>query len=382
MSDIDGHVAPAFVAVRDAFAENFAAGDLGAACAVIHGDETVVDLWGGHRDVAATQPWERDTIVNVWSTTKMMAALCVLVLHDRGALSVDDPVAAHWPEFAAAGKEDVLVRHVLSHTAGLAGYDEPIDEDQMFDPIGCAARLAAQAPWWPPGSASGYHASTQGPLLGEIVRRVDGRSLGTFFREEIAGPLRADFHIGTPDAAFPRVAEMRTDEIDDGVLGGDSIRARQLRGEPSHLPLVNTDRWRRFEQPAGNGHGNARSVATIVSCLARGGVVDGHRVVSEATIERCFEVQADGIDLVLWIPVRFGIGFGLPSTGIPMGVDDRTLLWAGWGGSMAVVDVENGLTVVYVMNRMQDGTVGGMRSARVVFAAHECARRIRSADRD
>ncbi|MEZ5247094.1 MAG: serine hydrolase domain-containing protein [Acidimicrobiales bacterium] len=379
MVEIHGHVDPAFSAVHDGFAENFAQGDLGASCAVIHGDELVVDLWGGHRDVAATLPWERDTIVNVWSTTKMMAALCVLVLHDRGELSVDDPVADHWPEFAVEGKQGVRVRHVLSHTAGLAGYDPPITEEEMYDTVGCAARLARQAPWWPPGTASGYHSSTQGPLLGEIVRRVDGRSLGVFFREEIAGPLGADFHIGTPDSAFPRIAEVRTDEIDVSVAVGDSIAARQSQGEPSHASMVNTDRWRRFEQPASNGHGNARSVARIVSCLARGGVVDGHRVLSEATIERCFEVQADGIDLVLGIPVKFGIGFGMPSEGIPMGTNDRTLLWAGWGGSMAVVDVEHGLTAVYVMNRMQDGATGGIRSARVIFAAHESARRIRDA---
>ena len=377
MTEIQGHVDPAFLGVRDAFAENFTAGDLGASCAVIHGDELVADLWGGHRDVAATVPWQRDTIVNVWSTTKMMAAVCVLMLHDRGELSVDDPVAAYWPEFAANGKEGVLVRHVLSHTAGVPGYDQPITEDEMYDTARCVAQLARQAPWWPPGTASGYHSSTQGPLLGEILRRVDGRSLGAFFREEIAEPLEADFHIGTPDSGFPRIAEVRHDEIDVSVLAGDSIAARVSRGEPSHAVMVNTDRWRRFEQPASNGHGNARSVARIISALARGGVVDGHRLLSEDTIERCFEVQADGTDLVLDLPTKFGIGFGMPSEGMPMGVNDRTLFWAGWGGSMAVVDVENGLTVVYAMNRMQDGTTGGMRSARVVFAAHECARQIR-----
>lgn len=378
MTEIHGHHEPGFAPVRDAFAENFADGDLGASCVVIHGDETVVDLWGGHRDVAATLPWERDTIVNVWSTTKMMAALCVLVLHDRGVLSVDDPVASVWPEFAANGKAGVLVRHVLSHTAGVPGYDEPITEEQMYDTPFCVDRLAGQAPWWEPGTASGYHSSTQGVLLGEIVRRADGRSLGRFFRDEIAGPLGADFHIGTPDSAFDRIAEVRYDEIDTQVIPGDSIAARVSQGEPSHAAMVNTDRWRRFEQPASNGHGNARSVATVVSCLARGGLVGGHGVLSPSTIERCFDVQADGTDLVLGLPTKFGIGFGMPSEGMPMGVNDRTLFWAGWGGSMAVVDVENRVTVVYVMNRMQDGTVGGMRSARVIFAAHEAARALRA----
>ena len=377
MSEVSGECDPAWEGVRARFEENFAEGDLGASVCVIRGDERVVDLWGGHRDVAATKPWEQDTLVNVWSTTKMMAALCVLRLHDQGHLSVDDPVARFWPEFGGQGKESVLVRHVLSHTAGVPGYDIPITEEEMYDTPFCVGRLATQAPWWEPGSASGYHSSTQGPLLGEIVRRVDGRSLGTYFREEIATPVEADFHIGTPVEAFPRIAEMRTDEIDVSVAKGDSIGARVSQGEPSHASMVNTDRWRRFEQPASNGHGNARSVATVVSCLTRGGVVNGHEIISKSTLERCFEVQADGVDLVLGLHAKFGIGFGMPSKGMPMGVNDRTLFWAGWGGSFAVADVENQMTVVYVMNRMQDGTVGGVRSARVIFAAHAAAAALR-----
>ncbi|MEM7140164.1 MAG: serine hydrolase domain-containing protein [Actinomycetota bacterium] len=380
MTDIQGHCDPAWDGVKQGFAENFAEGDLGASAYVIHRGEMVVDLWGGHRDVAATLPWERDTIVNVWSTTKMMAALCVLRLHDQGRLSVDDPVASIWPEFAANGKDGVLIRHALSHSAGLPGYDDPISNEQVYDIELKVSRLAAQAPWWEPGTASGYHASTQGVLLGEIVRRVDGRTLGNYFREEIAEPLGADFHIGTPDEHFPRIAEMRTDEIDRDAVFGDTagIGARAARGEPGHAEMVNTDRWRRYEDPAGNGHGNARSVATVVSCLTRGGSVDGHEILSPATIERCFEVQADGIDHVLGLATKFGIGFGMPSEGMPMGVNDRTLFWAGWGGSFCVADVENETTVAYVMNRMQDGAVGGMRSARVIFAAHAAGAALRA----
>ncbi len=380
MTEVHGHCDPAWEGVREGFAANFAEGDLGASACVIHRDEMVVDLWGGHRDVAATAPWEQDTIVNVWSTTKMMAALCVLRLHDHGRLSVDDRIATHWPEFAANGKEGVLVKHALSHSVGLPGYDVPITEDEMYNTALCVERLAAQASWWEPGSASGYHASTQGMLLGEIVRRVDGRTLGTYYREEIAEPLGADFHIGTPEEHFPRIAEMRTDEIDpDAVFAGegDSIAARAGRSEPSHADMVNSAEWRQFEQPAGNGHGNARSVARVVSCLSRGGAVDGYQVLSPETIERCFEVQTDGTDLVLGMPTKFGIGFGMPSEGMPMGVNDRTLFWAGWGGSFCVADVDNEMTVSYVMNRMQDGTVGGMRSARVIFAAHAAGQALR-----
>ncbi len=370
MTDIHGSCDPAFEGVRTAFANNFADGDLGASCVVVHGDEVVVDLWGGHRDVAQTMPWERDTIVNVWSTTKMMAALCTLRLHDQGALSIDGPVAEYWPEFATNGKEGVLVRHVLSHTSGVPGYDTPISEEEMYDVAVCCERLAGQAPWWEPGTASGYHSSTQGMLLGEIVRRVDGRTLGNYFREEIAEPLGADFHIGTDPVHFGRIAEMRTDEMDENIPSDDSIASRVERGEPAHARMVHDERWRRFEQPAGNGHGNARSVARVVSCLARGGVIDGYPVLSPATIERCFEVQSEGLDHVIGLQTKFGIGFAMPSPDMPVGINDRTLWWGGMGGSMAVVDVENGLTAVYVMNRMRDDVAGGMRAGMVVFAAH------------
>ena len=186
---IEGTCAPAFEAVRDAFRENFGHGDVGASCAVTLDGELVVDLWGGHRDLARTHPWEQDTIVNVWSTTKMMTALCVLMLHDRGVLSLDDAVADHWPEFAASGKADVLVRHVMAHTAGLPVFDEPVDDLTVFDWDECCRRLAAQPPRWTPGDGSGYHSETQGWLLGELVARVTGRSLGAFFADEVAGPL-------------------------------------------------------------------------------------------------------------------------------------------------------------------------------------------------
>ena len=364
--------------MREAFSTNFDEGDLGASCAVVYQGELVVDLWGGHRDVAETKPWARDTIVNVWSTTKMMAALCVLVLHDRGALSVDDPVAAHWPEFSAAGKEGVLIRHLMSHTAGVPGFDPPITKEEMYDWDFCCANLAAQTPWWEPGTASGYHASTQGWLLGEVVRRVTGRTLGTFFREEIAGPLGADFHIGLDDAEFDRVAEMRTDEAEGIGDHSDPIPARQAQGEAEHTQFVNTDRWRRAEFPASNGHGNARSVVQVVSILAQGGESQGLRFLGQDTIERIFEVQASGPDLIIGHNMTFGIGYGLSTSAMPLGINDRTLFWAGWGGSMAVVDVENSLTVCYAMNRMKSDVVGDMRAGRVIFAAHDAGTALRN----
>ncbi len=378
MAEIHGTCELGFEGVREAFSTNFDEGDLGASCAVVYQGELVVDLWGGHRDVAETKPWQHDTIVNVWSTTKMMAALCVLVLHDRGALSVDDPVAAHWPEFSAAGKEGVLIRHLMSHTAGVPGFDPPITKEEMYDWDHCCANLAAQTPWWEPGTASGYHASTQGWLLGEVVRRVTGRTLGTFFSGEIAGPLGADFHIGLDDAEFDRVAEMRTDEAEGIGNHSDPIPARQAQGEAEHTQFVNTDRWRRAEFPASNGHGNARSVVQVVSILAQGGESHGVRFLGPDTIERIFEVQASGPDLIIGHNMTFGIGYGLSTPAMPLGINDRTLFWAGWGGSMAVVDVENSLTVCYAMNRMMSDVVGGMRAGRVIFAAHDAGTALRN----
>ena len=229
---------------------------------------------------------------------------------------------------------------------------------------------------WEPGSASGYHASTQSWLLGELVRRVDGRSLGAFFRDEVAVPLGADFHIGLPDPEFGRVAEMWTGGAHPIGEPEDEIVRRAERGEPDHAALVNTDEWRRAEFGASNGHGNARSVARVLSAMAEGGEIDGVRLLRPATIERIFEVQAHGVDLILGQETKFGIGYGMSCEGMPVGSNDRTFFWAGWGGSMAIVDVENRMVVTYVMNKMLSDIVGGMRAIRVIYAAHAAVKEI------
>src|SRR5579859_5413753 len=196
---VAGFTQDKFAPVREAFAANFASGaDVGASfCATLEG-ETVVDLWGGFADAAKTRPWQRDTIVNVYSTTKTMTFLTALLVADRGELDFDAPVARYWPEFAANGKAEVKVSHLMSHSAGLSGWKEPLEADDLYDWQKVTALLAAQAPYWEPGTASGYHALTQGYLVGEVVRRITGKTLGTVFREEIAAPLGADFHIGLP----------------------------------------------------------------------------------------------------------------------------------------------------------------------------------------
>ena len=204
----NGTCNPAFEAVRDAFLANFdAGGELGACVAATVNGEPVVDLWAG---LAASdgRPWEHDTIVNVYSSTKTMASLCVLMLADRGKLDLDAPVATYWPEFAHNGKGGILVSHVMAHSAGLPRFAPPLQVTDLYDWTKCCNNLAAQAPWWQPGTGVGYHAVTQGYLQGELVRRIDGRTLGTFFREEIAGPLGADFHIGLDAGHDHRVAEL------------------------------------------------------------------------------------------------------------------------------------------------------------------------------
>lgn len=364
---MDGTCDPAYETVGEAFTR-ILDDDLGASCAVTVEGELVVDLWGGHRDLARRHPWERDTIVNIWSTTKMAAALCVLMLHDRGGLSVDEPMAAHWAEFAAEGKGEVLVRHVLGHTAGLPVFDDVPDDLTLFDGGECCRRLAAQSPRWTPGDGSGYHAETQGWLLGELVRRVDGRTLGTFWREEVAEPLGLDFHIGLPTGQHGRVAEVSVassvpqEPTDPDLADGSQAGSRRSAG------MVNTASWRELELPASNGHANARAVASAMAPLANGGSAAGHHLLSSATIERAFEVQADGVDRILGQRMRLGLGYGLNCESTPLGVNDRTLWWAGWGGSMCVIDVENRLTVSYVMNRMLGED--DLRAASVVFAAH------------
>ncbi len=290
---IHGSVEPGFEAVRAAFENNFATqGDVGASVAITIGGRTVVDLWGGTAtfdgpdDDEAGVPgvegdWQEDTIINVWSTTKTMAALVCLMLADRGELDLYEPIATYWPEFAANGKEQIATRHVLSHTAGLSGWDEPLHVLDYLDHDKLVRLLAAQAPWWEPGTRSGYHAISQGYLLGEIVKRVDGRTLGTFFAEEVAGPLGADFHIGTPPDCDPRVARVIPPT---SPLVGDpdptSIPFRTF-GNPVMTADVSWRKdWRRAEIPAAGGHGNARSVALCHTPTACGGTANGVTLLS------------------------------------------------------------------------------------------------------
>lgn len=374
MTEIHGFCDEKFNAVRDAFINNFESKDeVGASVAITVEGEFVVDLWGGYKDAAGTQPWEEDTIVNVYSTTKTMAALCALVLADRGELDLYAPVSKYWPEFAQNGKEKVEVRHFMSHSAGLSGMDEPMQGEALFDWDNVVEALARQAPWWEPGTASGYHALTQGHLIGEVVRRITGKSLGAFFASDIAGPMNADFHIGTGEEHFPRIGELIPP--DDSVAQSpqadpDSISARTFANPAADATWSSTPGWRKAEIPAANGHGNARSVVRAQTAVANGGSAFGVELLSAAGAKRVFDEQTNGEDLVLGVPLRFGMGYGLTSEDLPMGPNEHIAYWGGWGGSTIVVDQDARMCTSYVMNRMFGGLLGDMRGFSLLQAAY------------
>lgn len=373
MTEIHGHCQEAFGPVQEVFAANFDSGlERGASVAVTLHGEPVVDLWAGDAD-GDGRPWEADSIVNVWSTTKTMAATCLLMLADRGELDLDAPIATYWPEFAANGEGGVTLSHVMGHTAGLSGWDPAIQPADLYDWDKAVGVLGAQSTWWEPGAFSGYHALTQGYLEGEVVRRITDRTIGTFFREEVAEPLGADFHIGLPDTEEHRVGEMVPPNV--GLAGADidlgSLAGRTLLSAPITGAECNTRQWRAAEIPAAGGTGNARSVARVHSALANGGTVDGVTLLSPEGVERIFVEQAHGVDAVLGMSMRMGTGFGLMNETIPLSPNERACFWGGWGGSIAVIDLDAGLSVAYVMNKMGDGLVGDLRGALLVFATYQ-----------
>ncbi|WP_421931877.1 serine hydrolase domain-containing protein [Phenylobacterium sp.] len=367
---VGGFTADKYSKVREAFQANLDSGaDVGASfCATSEG-ETVIDLWGGWADAEKTRPWVKDTIVNVYSTTKTMTALTALLLADRGDLDFAAPVAKYWPEFAANGKADVKVSHLMSHSAGLSGWKETITVDDLYDWEKATSLLAAQAPYWRPGSQPGYHALTQGYLVGEVVRRITGKSLGTVFREEIAEPLGADFHIGLPAREDARVADLIPPPPGAGIADGEQNElVANMSRNPGIDPLATRTRaWRGAEIPAAGGTGNARSVAEIHVLLANGGVAKGKRLLSEAGCRKALELQVEGTDLILGGPARFGMGFGLPSATVPMR-NPNTIYWGGYGGSLIIIDMDARTTVAYAMNKMAPTTTGDMRAFALMMA--------------
>lgn len=373
MSAAQGHCTDQFEGVRQAFEANLENGqDVGASVCVIRGDEVVVDLWGGFRDEARTTPWTADTLVNVWSSTKTTTFLAILMLADRGELDIDAPVSRYWPEFAAAGKETITVRHLLNHTAGLSGWTDVPQPEQLADWELCTSRLAAQEPWWSDRNQSGYHALTQGYLLGEVVRRITGKSFGAFLATEIAGPLGADFHVGLSPDNDARVAPVIPIEMAGmDAIPHDSLAYRTLTSPLLNPFMANESWWRHAEIPAANGHGNAKSLATIQHVISNGGEYRGVRLLSDKGIDPIFHPVTQGTDAVLNIGLAFGTGYGLGTPTIPIGPD--SCFWAGFGGSLIVMNRALKLTVAYDMNAMRAGLVGDTRGFGLVMAAAAAA---------
>jgi CubicO group peptidase (beta-lactamase class C family) len=361
MADIQGSYDDLFTAVPGALAALLDAGDVGASVAVFVDGEPVVDVWGGFADAGRTIPWQRDTITGVWSVTKTMTALCALILADRGELDLAAPVTRYWPEFAAEGKDGVLVRHLLAHTAGLPDWDGTVEE--LYDWPSATARLAAQAPQWEPGTAAGYHSLTQGFLVGEVVRRITGRSLGEFFADEVAGPLGADFHIGLAAEHDARVALSipPPSQDEDYLASAPGNAATPAAGTPMRVRDGNSVAWRRAQIPAASGFGNARSVALVQSVMARGGTVRGVRLLSQAGCDRAWEEQFSGEDRILGMPMRWGLGYGLFGS---------TYGWGGWGGSIVMIEPDARMAVSYVTNQMLEPGDDN-RGVEVVMAAYD-----------
>ena len=368
---------PAFTPLQELFESRLDDGsEVGASLAVVRDGELVVDLWGG--EARPGEPWRDDTIVQVWSVTKPMAALTTLVLADRGEIDLDAPVSSYWPEFR---RTDVLVRHLLGHTSGMAGWTGSLDVDGLLDLPRSEQMLAEQEPWWPPGTASGYHMISYGHLLDGLVRSATGVPLADQFRTLVAEPLGADFHLGVPEDALDRCADLVPPPpggLDIGALPEGNLLVPTIVNPLLDVGgFCNTAPWRQVSVAGANGHGNARSIARAQSVVSHGGEVDGVRLLSPAIIDRIFEVQADGPDLVLMVPLRWGIGYALPQpVSAPAVPDGRVCWWTGYGGAIVVNDLDRRVTVAYAMNRMEQHYTSSARTDGYVRTAFECLEEI------
>lgn len=344
-----------FAAVRDAFAQNLTEGlDQGAAFAVVADGRVVVDLWGGYADAMGERPWARETLVNIWSTTKGVAALAIAMLVDQGVLDYEAPVARVWPEFAAGGKAEVSLGCLLSHQAGLPGCLEPITVEDLLAWRPFVDRLAALAPLWPPGEDCAYHAVSFGHLAGEVLRRADGRSIGAFVAEEIARPFGAEIYIGLPASEDARAAEIIVGPgSDDDLIEAEYQPFARLgylnpRIDPG---APNCRAWRAAEVPAANGQADALSLARLYGALASDGMVDGKRLLRPQTIAAATAERYRGFELAFGWPIAFGAGFMLNEVE-EFGPGPRAFGHSGWGGSYAFADPDAGIGVAYVMNQM------------------------------
>jgi CubicO group peptidase (beta-lactamase class C family) len=372
---IEGVCDPRFEAVREAFAANFSeASDPewgGAVCVRVQG-RVVADVWGGHVDAERMRPWQRDTLVNAYSVGKGILAILALACIEEGLVDLDAPVASLWPGFAAHGKDRLTVRGLLGHRAGLPGVRELLPDDAAYDWSCMCAALAAQAPWWEPGTAHGYHVNTQGFLVGEVLRRATGVPVGRLLRERLCGPLGADYWWGLPAREHARVSTVFAPQVrlttreqwamafpPTGDEEHDTMVWRSYFNPPglSGIGCVNTAPWREAVIPSTNGHGNARAVAALYDAHLRGGdggTRGGVRVAGAALRAEAARIVSDGRDRILSRPSRFGLGFQLPQPTRPIGPSPSAYGHFGYGGSLGMADPAAGLAFAFVTNRPGD----------------------------
>ncbi|WP_232677573.1 serine hydrolase [Nocardioides sp. R-C-SC26] len=380
---VDGTCAGEFEPLRDLLARNLADGtDAGAAVAIVRDGELVADIWGG--EARPGVPWERDTLVQVWSISKTMAALTVLTLASRGQIDLDAPAAEYWSAFGVEGKGEIPVRHLLGHTSGLPGWSVPVSVDDLIDLEHTEALLAADAPWYEPGSAPAYQLINHGHLLDGVVRGATGRPLAEIFHEEIAGPLTAgpggesggDFFLGVPSERLGDVADLiapTSSSIDFAALPPDAFILRTVANPLLTADVCNSEAWRRDNAVAGaGGHANARGVARIQAAISHHGEVGGVRLVDEATVARIFEIQSEGVDLVLGVPIAYGMGYSVPTPSAPAIPQGRVCWWTGYGGSIVVNDLDRRTTVAFTPNKLHDHMVSSPRTDEYVRTAFAC----------
>ncbi len=376
---VDGTCTDAFSPLRDLLETNLTNGeDAGASVAVVHDGELVADLWGGEARPGVA--WTRDTITQVWSVTKAMAALALLTQVDAGLIDLDAPVAEYWPEFGAHGKDGVLVRQLLGHTSGLPGWTPPVTVEDICDLEKSEAILADQEPWYEPGSAPAYQLVCHGHLLDGVVRGATGRTVAEILHTDIMGPLGGGFRLGVPTYELDLCADLINpppSNIDFAALGMDHFLVRAIVN-PLLAPVevCNTAPWRQSAVGGAGGHGNARGIAQAQALISHGGEYGGVRLLSPETIARIFEVQSEGTDLLLGVPMRFGMGFALPPmAAAPAIPEGRVCWWTGYGGAIVVNDLDTRTTIAYAENKLADHMVSSPRTDGYVRTAFECVGR-------
>lgn len=381
---VEGHCHPRFAPVRKAFEANLASGaEVGAAVSVYFEGEPVVDLWGGWVDKEHSRPWQWDTICTVYSTTKGLTTICAHRMVEQGKLNLDAPVTQYWPEFAENGKGEVPVHMLLSHRVGLHTVDRKLPEDAIYDWETMTTALAETAPFWEPGTRHGYHGLTFGWLVGEVVRRVSGKSLGAVFRDEVAQPLGLDTHIGTGPEHDDRIARIYPVELSPDMEKARAERMSAFRSQMDPRTLAaagnitippdghNSVAWRRSEMPAVNAHTDARSIAKVYAALSQGGGIDGYQVLTPESIARATTEQAAGPDAVIIMPTRFALGFWLSRPEAPLGPNPRGFGHPGAGGSAGFADPDRHVGFGYAMNQMKAGLLVGSTGATLVDALYE-----------